>query len=98
MPVSRREENLMEGKDQTFENAAISRTAVLSIFRNCELSFSGLRPFKLEGCAFDRCKWALAGPAANTVLFLAALYQEGGREMVEQVIGQIKGGSVPVRH
>ncbi|MBS3648156.1 hypothetical protein KEU06_05885 [Pseudaminobacter sp. 19-2017] len=61
-------------------------------FERCTLLFSGLMPPALKSNTFSECKWEFAGPAANTIAFMAALYTGGGEELVEKTLEEIRKG------
>jgi hypothetical protein len=70
------------------------------VFEHCRLVFRGEQATVLEGCTFNHVAWALDGPAATTLAFLAALYQgagPGGRELVERTLASIRDGSIVQR-
>jgi hypothetical protein len=84
----------MIAKDQTFEDITISLDGgsfYNCTFRRCKLQFSALLPVVLTGCHFDNCNWEFAGPAVNTVGFLAAMYKGGATEIVERTFRVIRG-------
>jgi hypothetical protein len=62
-------------------------------FKNCTLVFNGIAAPSLAGNTIDACNWRLDGPAANTLTFLAALYQMGPemQELVEQTFNTMRG-------
>lgn len=64
-------------------------------FKNCKLIFHGHGPVKLESCMFDSCSWEFAGPAANTLNFMTALYHNklGAEKIIEQTINNIINGT-----
>jgi hypothetical protein len=62
-------------------------------FKNCKIIYFGQGPIGLLGGTFENCQWGFAGPAANTVLFLRAMYHgnnEGGRALVEDTFQNIR--------
>ena len=60
-------------------------------FVNCTLIFTGIAPIQFDNCALENCRWAFAGPAANTLSFLKQTYGGGNKEMVETLIREIRG-------
>jgi hypothetical protein len=60
-------------------------------FESCTLIFSGLLPVTMTGNSFVGCTWEFAGAARNSLDFMRALYNGGGRELIE---GTIRGGGI----
>jgi uncharacterized protein YjbI with pentapeptide repeats len=63
-------------------------------FDRCHFVFNGYMGVTLTGCAFEACTWEFAGPAANTITFMTALYGGGSRELVEATIRRIRGEEI----
>lgn len=63
-------------------------------FERCNLILHGHAPPTMVGNHVIDCRWSLAGPAANTVSFMAALYQQGGlaKDLIEQTFQDIRRG------
>ena len=84
----------MIAKNQTFTDTAISLDGASfyeCTFNRCKLQFSGVLPVVLEGSRMNDCNWEFAGPAANTVGFMAALYKAGARDLIEGAFRTIRG-------
>lgn len=60
-------------------------------FNDCTLVFRGQAPMGLERCTFIQVRWAFEGPAALTMGLLAGLWRDGGREVVEAMLGGAPG-------
>jgi hypothetical protein len=60
-------------------------------FVKCNLVVTGLAPAQVLECEFQECRWSFAGPATNVFSFLKAIYQTGGKEMVETIFQDIRG-------
>jgi hypothetical protein len=67
-------------------------------FERCTLIYSGVMPVELNGNDFHNCKWKVAGAAANTVGFIAALYRSGGKDLIEHMFESIRKRSTSQRH
>ena len=64
-------------------------------FIRCRIIFSGEFGVSFKECSFVDCDWGFAGPAANTLRYLSALYQglgHSGEDMVESIFGSIRNG------
>jgi hypothetical protein len=62
-------------------------------FERCTFVFSGLLPVDLEGNTIaGDCKWEFAGPAANTIGFMTAIYAQGGgaAQLIEHTFENIR--------
>jgi hypothetical protein len=59
-------------------------------FRNCKFVFRGLKPTVLEDSFFLGCSFLFAGPAANTLNFMAQIYHRGGNRLVEEAFENIR--------
>ena len=62
-------------------------------FDDCEMVYSATGPVGLSRNNIINCRWKLDGAAANTVAFLARLYQWGATKEIEGIIDTIRGGS-----
>ncbi len=61
-------------------------------FVECQILILGYGVGSFVGCIFDTCVFPFAGPAANYVQVLRAMYaQDNMRPIVEEVISLIKG-------
>jgi hypothetical protein len=63
-------------------------------FEHCHFVFNGYMGVTLTGCTFEGCTWEFAGPAANTITFMTALYGGGSQELIEATIRKIRGEEV----
>jgi hypothetical protein len=85
--------NKME--DQTFVGANVQADGGVAYTRckfvNCTLIFTGVAPIQFDTCTLENCRWAFAGPAANTINFLKQSYASPNRGMVETIIREIRG-------
>lgn len=63
-------------------------------FEHCHFVFHGYMGVMLTGCTFEACTWEFAGPAANTITFMTALYGGGSQELIESTIRKIRGEDV----
>lgn len=61
-------------------------------FERCVMLFSGLMPSSLKGNTFTECQWEFAGPAANTIAFMAALHSGRGKDLIEKTLEEIRRG------
>jgi hypothetical protein len=54
--------------------------------------YSGLMVGHTQRCNFVGCKWEFAGPAANTLGFMTALYgiDKVGPQMIDEIFQNIK--------
>lgn len=71
----------MIAQREKFRNTTVfldGSTFVGCSFERCIFVFSALMPTHLDGCTFEDCQWQFAGPAANTVGFMTAMYSQGG--------------------
>jgi len=59
-------------------------------FVQCTLIFTGTGPIQFNECVLDNCRWGFGGPAANTLSFLKMSYVNGNKEMVENVLREIR--------
>ena len=60
-------------------------------FVKCNMVLMGMAAPQIVETVFEECRWSFAGPAANTLSFLKAMYQTEAKEMVEAVIRSIRG-------
>ena len=70
-------------------------------FDKCNLVFSGYLHVTLEDCTFKDCKWTFAGPAENTTEFMRGLYEQGAKNLIENIFRTIQGqqpGPGPTLH
>lgn len=63
-------------------------------FVKCRLLFSGGGIPLISGCEFRDCRWQFGGTAANTIAFLAGLYQGGFDRVVEETFISIRKGTM----
>ena len=88
-------------ENQTFENVVINfdgYTYINCTFNRCQLLFAGMAPAQYENCRFRAdCVWTFAGPAQNTLSFLAGIYllAPAGKELVDKIFQQIRGEQDP---
>jgi hypothetical protein len=61
-------------------------------FEGCVLIYCGLLPVTMMGNSFAGCAWEFAGAARNSVDFMRALYNGGGKELIDGTINAIRGG------
>lgn len=68
------------------------------LFERSILVYSGATPVHMESNTFMGINFAFNGPALNTIVFLASLYQQGGqvKEAVEALFQQIRKGLLPM--
>ena len=62
-------------------------------FKKCRIIYYGHGPFQMKSDTFEDCTYELAGPAANAIAYLRALYHgnnEGGRALVENTFQMIR--------
>lgn len=82
--------------DAKFENTQVQLADSKFInctFNNCTIIFNGNSNFSFVGCGFSNCKWIFDGQAAETLLFLKALYNglgDGGKKIVNEIFEDIK--------
>jgi len=84
--------NRIEG--QTFVGANIQIDGgtmyVKCKFLNCNLVLTGMGNVQLDATYIENCKWSFAGPASNTISFLKTMYENGNKEMVENIFRLIR--------
>lgn len=63
-------------------------------FVSCKMVYNGLEGAVIDGCSFDGCSWQFDGPAAKTIGFMSALYQQGGeaKTLIEETFKNIRKG------
>ena len=69
------------------------------IIQDCAVIYGGNGPVTLQGCTFINVRFQFVGHASMTVDFLRAIYHGFGgvgRQLVEQVFGQIQASAPPV--
>ena len=73
------------------------------MFRNCRFVVLGFGPFALNKCEVIDCQFTFAGPAANTIQTMTAIYHnngEQGQQLIEATFNAIRSaqpapGSAP---
>ena len=80
---------------QTFREVPIHLdgcTFIECTFERCRMIYSGLIVGHIQRCNFVGCKWEFAGPAANTLGFMTALYgiDKVGPQMIDEIFQNIK--------
>lgn len=63
-------------------------------FERCSMVYFGGAPPRIEGGTIENCSWELAGAAKQTLQFLVMMRELGAPEIAEQVINQIRHGSM----
>jgi hypothetical protein len=63
-------------------------------FDGCRIVYGAIGPVKLEGCHFERCRFAFEEAAEGTIRFLTGLYQIDP-DTVEQTFESIRSGAYP---
>lgn len=63
------------------------------IFVECEMRYSGGDAPALVGCNFGQCTWSFSAEAANTLAFLAGMYNGGMDTLVESTFQSVKDSS-----
>ena len=64
-------------------------------FRDCRFVVLGYGPFVLNKCEVINCTFHFAGPAANTIQTMSAIYNnngEQGKQLVEATFENIRSG------
>lgn len=87
----------MKFEQHTFEDQDVLLDAnqfVDCTFIRCKLIYMGISVTNLGARLIKDCTWEFAGPAANTVNFMANLYNVGGSasEMIANTLDNIKAG------
>ena len=85
----------MFAREQTFTDVTIHLdgcTFIDCTFEQCRLIYSGFMVGHTQRCNFVGCKWEFAGPAANTIGFMTAIYGQGGAgpQMIDDIFQNIK--------
>lgn len=83
----------MKFHDQDFVKQDIDlsgNTYTGCLFSECRIIFTGIGETQLLTNKFNNCQWIFQGPAGNTLMFLNKLYNDQGKELVEQLIEQIR--------
>lgn len=86
----------MMSQGSTFVNTRIeldNRTYKDCIFNGCTIVFSGKGPYNVNGCTFNNCQFALDGPAALTVKYLADMHRMNA-PFVLDVIKKVRTGEL----
>ena len=87
----------MIAHNKTFHDIPIQldgSTFVGCTFERCKFIVSGLMAAHLDSCTFGAgCTWEFAGPAANVLGFLTAMYQGGAKDMIEKTFDNIRRGA-----
>lgn len=88
-------------RGETFRNSTIQIDGNEYIgcrFEKCSLVFAGADGLTLKGNTFIDCDWGFIGPAANTVMFMTAMYgseEQGARQLIQQTLDNIRSGVIP---
>lgn len=80
----------------TFVNTRIeldNQTFKDCIFNGCTIVFGGRGPYNLSGCSFNNCQFALDGPAALTIKYLADMHRMNA-PFVLDIIKKIRVGGL----
>ena len=85
----------MIAEKQTFRRTTIhldGATFTDCTFEGCNLVYAGFMAAHLKNNRFHQCKWEMAGPAANAISFMVAMYGEsaGGKKLVERMFETIR--------
>ncbi|MBV9659409.1 MAG: hypothetical protein JO295_15015 [Verrucomicrobia bacterium] len=67
-------------------------------FRNCRFVVLGFGPFALNKCDVIDCQFTFAGPAANTIQTMTAIYHnngEQGKQLIEATFNTIRNPPQP---
>ena len=65
------------------------------VFRDCRFVVLGYGPFVLNQCEVINCTFNFAGPAANTIQTMSAIYNnngEQGKQLIEATFDNIRKG------
>ena len=79
-----------------FQNIKIeldNQTFVNCTFEGCTIVFAARGPYNLRGCKFNNCQFALDGPAALTVNYLADMHRMNA-PFVLDVLKKIRVGDL----
>jgi hypothetical protein len=60
-------------------------------FVRCEIIFAGGSLPVLANNSFRDCRWVFDGPSARTIQFMAALYRNGAKDLIEATFENIRG-------
>ncbi len=90
----------MKFEDQTFDSQDIlldGNEYINCTFNGCKIVFQGVQGIGLVSPTFDACNWHFAGPAGNTLAFLAMIYSSGGngQKLVETIFAGVRKGKAP---
>lgn len=91
--------DLMRYVDQVFEDTDVildGNEYERCVFRRTRITYSAYKGGGFSYCEFYECRWALRGPAADTLQFLSATFNglgEEGRALVEKTFDNIRDGS-----
>jgi hypothetical protein len=80
-------------RDRNFTKEAVvldGKTFVNCRFEDCELIYSGGRPFLFENTSADECTLSFVGRAENTVQTLAMMHRFGMQPFVEDMFEFIR--------
>ncbi len=61
-------------------------------FRDCRLVYSGGKAPKFGDCRFYDCDWRFEGAAGETLKHMKAVWNAGGKQVVQALIKEITGG------
>ena len=61
-------------------------------FLRCHFLYGGGSVY-MVGCEIEYCRWTFDGPAGNTLNYLAKLYRDGARKLVEATFKSIRLGA-----
>lgn len=66
-----------------------------TVFKQCEMIYTGQSGGNFTNCQFDACRWTFQGPALATMRFLKMIYGQGpeGQQMIESAFAQIRGSA-----
>ncbi len=65
------------------------------VFRDCRFVVLGYGPFVLNQCEVINCTFNFAGPAANTIQTMSAIYNNNGdqgKQLIEATFDNIRKG------
>jgi len=91
------EDRVGKFEKQTFADTSIvidGNEYVGCRFSQCEIIFAGGSLPNLTNNSFTDCRWTFDGPAGRTVQFMKALYEGGGKGLVEATFDNIRGNPV----
>ena len=66
-------------------------------FTNCELVYSGGALPRLSNCRLNNSRFTFVGAASNTINLMAAMHKGGFKEIIEETVITICGGTRPRR-